>query len=117
MDQWKKICRAILAALMGAEIIETSLHGREEFGIVAHKAEMSKDHTEPEVQEMISFSKDQAVLTPPAIPFIPSSYDPSAVVIRARKKQMDDYHARVMSWYFNSQSTPLALISSQSAPS
>jgi hypothetical protein len=117
MDQWKKICRAVLAALMGSEIIETSLHGREEFGIVTQTSEMSKEHTEPEVQKMISFPKDQAVLAPPAIPFIPSSYDPSADVIRARKKQRDDYHARVMSSYFNSQSTPLLLISSQSASS
>jgi len=119
MDQSKKIC-AVLAALMGMglEIIET-LHGRKEPGIIAHKPEVSKVHTDPEVQEIISFPRGQAVLTPPAppaIPFIPSSYDPSIAVIRARKRQRNDYQARVMS-YFSSQWTPVALSSSQSASS
>lgn len=108
---------AFIAVAVLAETIWTSLHGRQEpEGIVADKSEMSKAHTEREVQEMISFPRDQAVFTPPVVPFIPSSYDPSAMVIRARKKQIDDYHARVMSSY-SSHLTPLALVSSQSASS
>ena len=106
-----KICHAVIAAL--ALEIWTSHHGHKEPGFVAAKSfEMRSEHTEQEVQDMISFPRDQAVLTPPAIPFIPSSYDPSATLIRARKKQIEDYHARAMSSYFNSQSTPLVLASS-----
>jgi hypothetical protein len=55
MDRWK-IGHAFIAALTAFEIIWTSLHGHQEPGIVPDKSfEMSKpEHTEREVQEMIS---------------------------------------------------------------
>jgi hypothetical protein len=48
-------CRAFIAVLTAFEIVWTSLHDRQELGIVVDKSEMPKpEHTEREVQEMIS---------------------------------------------------------------
>ena len=114
-----KICHAVIAISIAADLICASCQGSQELGIVPDQSfEMSTpEHTERDAQEMISFPRDQATFPPPTVPFIPRSYDPSEMVIRAHKKYIDDYYACVLSSYRRSQLAPLALVSSQSASS
>jgi hypothetical protein len=117
MDHFK-ISRAFVAALTASEIFWTSLHGRQEPGIVPDKSfEMKQEHTEREGQETIRFPREQVTSPTSGAPFIPSSYDPSAMVIRARKKYIDDYYACVLSSSCSPHLAPLAWVSSQSASS
>ena len=51
---------------------------------------------------------------PPDVPFIPSSHDPSAMLIQAHKKYIDDYYACVLSSYSQPHSALLASVSSPS---
>jgi hypothetical protein len=115
-----KICHAVIAISIAADLICASCQGSQEPGIVPDQSfEMSKpEHTEREAQEwMLSPPRDQAAFTPPTVPFIPRSYDPSEMIISDGKKYIDDHYACVLISYRRSQVAPLALVSSQSAPS
>ena len=114
-----KICHAVIAVVTAAEIICASCQGRQDLGFAADKSFeiYNPEHTEREEQEIISFPRDRVTFPTSAVPFIPSSYDPSVMLHYAHKKYIDDYYACVLKSYLRPLWAPLAAVSSQSPPS
>lgn len=118
-----KLCHAVLTftagAVLSTQLICASCREPQEIGIIADKSFEASEppHSEKEAHEIIAFPREQVTSPTSAVPFIPSSHDPTILLHHVHQKYIQDYYASVMKSYFSRRWVPPTEVSSQSPPS